>query len=439
MKISPITNNTVQRYNIPQKTYTNNPVENKNNISFSGIHYKDLVVNTFGLNPLKNFKNFSPAEYNTLSECSLSRLRKAYRKLESKDFFLYEGIAEIHDFAATAMQTVFDNRFGKNNYVVLPIGRSLSSIGKVLGYKIGENNVVNIPMSDARRFFTAPYYMQYQENLNKVTLLDPIDKFLDYLAKRNLSRKDIETSGKNYILTDYCVSGLSLEGAEQIFKSELVWGNKKKNIFAVDFLKLLDAVTYDKNSLPETLKNYPDIPSRLKNILFSSRYKPYSFVGSANFFYKMKDNSSEKIISVSDKATKLVWFHMLDYEMSNRGINRFSIKPAENKPFLHIEGQKLEPWHDIQSQYESDIRNDLNEINKNIIRFNAINAEEMSASDTKQYRNNKLNLYNLYNQLTEILKQQNDRRMIYIYYAYRKNLAEDLAKISSYLSQIGNA
>ena len=213
MKISPVTN-----YNYKQSRLENRPEYalsdrtnlniSQENIAFTGVFGKDLLLNILGRNPLKKLNEFSISEYNQLSKADIKNLRGQYKNLAAANPSFYESLGDIHDFAATAIQVVFDKRFGKDNYTVIPIGRSLSSIGKVLGYKIGEENVVNIPMSDAKRFVSDSFSSQYKEIIENIKCNEGIEEFLEYLGKKHLCRQDIENGGKNYVLMDYCSSGL---------------------------------------------------------------------------------------------------------------------------------------------------------------------------------------------------------------------------------------
>lgn len=439
MRISPINyynnlkQNTSKADAKPSFNYYASGTTTPKSIAFSGG--LDYFINKLSKNPLKHFKNFSIQEYNNLSPSAMCRLRKEYQKLQYTDPYLYTTMADVHNFAATAMQVVFDSRFGKNNYVVIPIGRSLSSIGKVLGYRIGENNVINIPMSDAKRFSSSLYSRQYKECIQNIKSGEKLDDLLKYLNTHNLSRKDIETGGKNYILTDYCVSGLSLDGAEQLLKSELVWGNKKNNIYSVDFIKLLDNITYDQNSLPNPLQIYTNINRKIKNTLYESEYKQFSFVGTANYFSSMLAASPERIIPFADKATKLAWFHLLDTEMQYKGVNKYSIQLSEKKPLSELSGQKVEPWNDILSQYEYDLRNDLMEVNKTIMKFEEINFNDISPRTEKQYRKNRLNLYSIYNTLAELYRQNSNTSKISNYYLFKQKTIDELKKINEYLEK----
>ena len=145
--------------------------------------------------------------------------------------------------------------------------------------------------------------------------------FLRYLKKHNLSKKDIETSGKNYILMDYCFTGESLKGAEQFFKSDEIWGNKKNNIFAVDFLKLLNK--YDDQVAKQKIVSAQEelsIFQTLRYALFSNAYKNYATIGKS---ITLKDtisaSKSKQNIFTTPKETKLVWFNLIDTIMSGKG------------------------------------------------------------------------------------------------------------------------
>lgn len=446
MKILPVTN-----YNYKQSRLENRPKYalsgrtnlniSQENIAFTGVFGKDLLLNILGRNPLKKLNEFSISEYNQLSKADIKNLRGQYKNLAAANPSFYESLGDIHDFAATAIQVVFDKRFGKDNYTVIPIGRSLSSIGKVLGYKIGEENVVNIPMSDAKRFVSDSFSSQYKEIIENIKCNEGIEEFLEYLGKKHLCRQDIENGGKNYVLMDYCSSGLSLQGAETLFKSDLVWGNRKRNIFAVDFMKLLDNIAFDENSMPEYLRaeiqrtKTGDIKGLIGNILFTSKYKNISFV---NHAYNLADTSAacDEAIKSVPKNKKLVWFHLLDNGVANKGVNKFSVKQDEGRSIFELEGQKVEPWNDFFTQYEYDLRNDFNEINKTIIKFNGIDRNKLdTAEKMSQYSRMRLNIYTIYNSLSDYCKDQKKSPKMPTYYIYRDTITEQLNNLNNYLEK----
>ena len=441
MKISPILANNYNQQNYKNTTSPAVKLQNppiRDNVQFSGLYGKNLLLNILGFNPIKRMHDFSISEYQSLSADEIKLLRSQFKKLSDSPPSFYENMAEIHDFAATAMKKVFDRRFGENKYVVIPIGRSLSTIGKVLGYKIGEENVINIPLSNAKRFAIPPYSIQYRELIQNIKSNEDLETFLDFLSQHNLSRHNIETGGKNYILTDYCTSGLSLEGAETLFKSDLVWGNCKNNIFAVDFLKIFDNITFQPQKFSRTLQveiNKSDshhIKNLLEYKLFSSKYKKFSFVERSESLSETPLAAAEQTVKNKDKKVKLVWFNLLDNEMQNRGIDKFSI--LTDIPKSPIRGQKIEPWHNVYSQYEYDLRNDLNEINKAIIKIEDISLQKNTNVDEVFLRKIKLNTYTIYNYLTELYK--NSKTSYALYYHIRDEVIKQIKIINKDIKQL---
>ncbi|MDE6138253.1 MAG: hypothetical protein K2F57_02145 [Candidatus Gastranaerophilales bacterium] len=294
--------NSYQQNNIPRKinnnSYNQFQKAQEVSINFTGINgnISDKLVRLFHFNPLYLFENFSKTEYLNLSHSEILKLRAKYNDVFARKNSLGKMIETevLHNCAANCAKKVFDTAFGEENYVVITIGRSLSSIGKALGYKIGENNVHNIPMSNIGRFvydITNPVnYAKYIENLK----FENVGELVKYLESIGLGRKNIESSGKKYILTDFCQTGRSLIGAENIFKSEYVWGNKLGNIFRADFMDVISAI--DEKSLYEysgklfkNPKDKFDLYARLNDALLRCDYKKYSAINKANSFKEVAE------------------------------------------------------------------------------------------------------------------------------------------------------
>ncbi len=440
MQISSINNTYYQNYNIKNRYNKNNitslnsdtRVISPNNVSFKGKINKDFFIKTLNLDPIYTFKNFTVEEYLKLSQVQKSKLRKDFIELAAQDPVNLTGIGEIHAYAADCMMKTFDKRFGKGNYIVIPIGRSLSSIGKSLGIKIGENNVVNIPMSSASRFMTSPVSLSgYQDFVNNLKKNKGLKTLKKYLASHNLTKNDIETSGKNYILTDYCYSGYSLKGAEQLFKSDEIWGNKNDNIYAVDFLKLLNK--YNENTIDPPIKLIPEtqnIFNKIQSELFLSAYKDYATVGKT---FSLGDTITaakyKQNVFALPKKTKLVWFNLIDTIMAGKGDFQVKLKHdlIEESFYPKIKKQNVEPWHTSESQFDSDLRNTLNEINKILVKYsslmqsNHIHLNESLINDIKgvhtylsncyrkQSFQNKFNFYEIQSDIKELINKINSK------------------------------
>ena len=291
MKILKV-NSAVIRQNNSSYNSQNKKFENKGksyNISFFGTI--DKLLTSSALKDLDHFKEFTIREYRTMPNAPLETLRRIYDEF-SKKFVIptfHNDVLTCHDYAASIMKTALDNTYGENNYVVFTIGRSLSSIGKVLGYRIGENNVTNVPMSDASRFNKALH-------LSTQKIKGDLNKFSQFIE----NKQDIFVPDKNYVLTDYCITENSLQGAVNLFK--YIWGSKM-NIFSLNFTEVISK-SYEKS-----------LGNQLKNFLYNETFKPYSFVEQCmelvdveNSFVNIKKAPANK---------KLVWFKLLDNEISN--------------------------------------------------------------------------------------------------------------------------
>ncbi len=248
------------------------------------------LANCFTL-PNNKLKTYSIEDYKKLNYFDKKILRLEYKL--STNFFdkqFYQNTEVIHDALSDIMKTALDKKYGENQYKVVVIGRSLSSIGKVLGYKIGENNVINIPLSFAKRFLLKDTIKNIDKN--------EIDVFLKYLSSYGLNKKAVKKSEQKYIITDYCLSGGSLKGATKLFKSNKIWGNKA-NIYSEDIYKLI----------PDDINNY-DFKLAVDKFLYKCQFKKYAFV-------KKNENLSETFNSTinplkAKKSTKLMWFKLLD-------------------------------------------------------------------------------------------------------------------------------
>lgn len=338
-------------------------------IPFCGISGRDLVKSHALGNSLKAFKSFTKEEYENLSSIQLSDLRTRYKKLEAEFPVELKNFGEMHSYAAECIKFMFDKNFGKGKYVVVPIGRSLSSISKALEMKIGSENVVNVPISDAKRFYSKFVDIDsYKKFLTKVKSENGFKDFLSFLKSKNLTREDIEKSGKQYILIDYCYSGESLAATEKLFKSDLVWGNKNKNIHAVDFINILENVEPVKLPNSSVPQEADKILFKFCSDLFCSSYKDYSVVDRAENFSETIQAS--KILDTASEKAKLVLFNVLDTASTRKGESVVKMVPkSEEEKLLSklVENQKIDDWHDSSTQYHSDIQNEANEINKLLV------------------------------------------------------------------------
>ena len=104
-----------------------------------------IVTDTFCRQqlPFDKLKKFTIQEYKQLLKSEVNRINKIIDESfwilhDKQKFFDY---LNYHDLAATSIKNTLESNYGFGNFVVIPIGRSLSSIGQCLGLKIGEDNV----------------------------------------------------------------------------------------------------------------------------------------------------------------------------------------------------------------------------------------------------------------------------------------------------------
>ena len=304
----------------------------------------------------------------------------------------------MHNYTASCIKTGFDKIFGENNYVVIPIGRSLSSIGKSLEAKIEQNNVVNVPLSCGSRFLSWFQNKEsYKNILDNIKNDNGLNNFVKYLEMNNIAKKDIESSNKHYVLIDYCASGMSLKGAEQLFKSDLVWGNKNKNIHAVDIINYMK--NFDETSLKkykeELFPNDRSITSALEYNLIDSRYKSYSTITKSRNLEETINASKEKFeTDKTPRETKLVWFQLMDDIITRKENLKPLIKPKTEKGLIPSE-QNIELWHNSATQYEDDFVKDT---------YNCI----VGGSNNKEnIVNKKIQYYKLRSNIQKILDEIN--------------------------------
>ena len=368
----------------------------------------------FGANPetiLKGFKSFSKEEYLNLSKSEINCLKDAYNELAAKqNIFSLKKLEQIHDVTSNRLKEVFDSQYGKNNYIVLILGRSLSSIGKMLGYKIGEKNVINIPFSSGSRFYTPSVSQeQYKKFLDKLKNEGDIKDFINYLETKKISKSDVELSGKEYILTDFCVSGKSLKGANQLFKSDFILGNKMHNIHAQDALKIFpkySEMNTDQQSFFDTLRT----------LLLGNRLKPYSFVKQCALLQSSAMRDEKYVIKDAPESVKLFWFKLLDNFMEN-------IKPSK------VNFENTTPEKTSSSIFIEDLNDAIMEVNKKL----AI-ADNLDINDVRypQLKYVKKRLNNIYTLLTDIHHYGQNSKNIRNFYTHIGEIEKFLSEIDFY-------
>ena len=282
----------VNKYNLcqPQKMNT------KNDVSFTGGAklYLDMFASKL-YDPLKKVSQYSPDEYSSLSKLDLKILRSRYKHLsDSSVGGFFKNAEVIHDKVSDVIKKGLDEKYGENGYKVVTIGRSLSSIGKVLSYKIGKENVINIPMSYCQRY-TNPAYIDLIEKEGKIK---PLEYFL---RTKGLSQESVENSDKKLVLMDYCCTGDSLTGAKDLFKR--IYHNSQ-NIVSAN---------------PENLIDDKFLRKSFSQVMVSSCYKQFSFVSRTRYLSDIRKSFVDT--QKADYKSRLMWFKLLDNFVSNNKTN----------------------------------------------------------------------------------------------------------------------
>lgn len=199
-------------------------------------------------------------------------------------------LAQMNCFAAEKIKNKLDEKYGKNNYVLIAVGRSISSIAELMGQMGADTKI--IPLSGLRR-----------GDIDNIPQ-DSLRTYKSFLAQIGLSKTDLKNNkDKTYIIMDYTHYGNSLEKAEKLLKKDEMLGNANNLI-----------------SLPvsEFLGN--DYEMMRYNYLFEHcRFKDYSYVGKLhidNLKDVFKRCKPERIKEFQGNITqglrKLFWFNVFD-------------------------------------------------------------------------------------------------------------------------------
>ena len=254
---------------------------------------------------LKKLNNFSIDEYKRLSQTDLDNIN-----LLANEFIYnrpcvnfdrtFNKKLQYHDIMANGIKKKFDSMYGEGNYVVIPIGRSLSSVGKCLGYKIGEDNVKPLPLSRAGK------YLDLEECAD-----EDFDSLNKYLKSVGLSKKEVEKSDKQYIFIDYCSSGRSLIGARNLFKSDKVYGNLSN----VRFMNAMHVLKKTELDDPKDLFFFEskNIYEDLERMFNYSHFKKYSLVDHCFKLNNMKEGFVKP--EYRNLESRIFLYKLLDNEM----------------------------------------------------------------------------------------------------------------------------
>ena len=293
--------------NIPIDIYKNYLSVLAGNNELKSLPLNETYIN--GLRAFRKLGNMTIDEYKGLTEYEINCINEVADEYiyNNKKYALYDinfnKNLHYHNIVAKGIKDKLNRMFGEGNYCIIPIGRSLSSIGKCLGYKIGEDKVKELPLSRTVRFLD----LEKCKDIN----YDALCKYLDSIG---LSKKEVETSGKQYIFIDYCASGWSFLGTKNLFKSDKIFGNTG-NIKFFNILHLLEKVKLDK----PTDEFFPGIATFIEDLsrMFQySVFKKYALVKECFYFDKMKD--SIKRPEDFTFESRIFLFKLLDNEMKSK-------------------------------------------------------------------------------------------------------------------------
>lgn len=236
----------------------------------SGCH---SCLNKIGKMTLKNEIDNNTRQF--ILDCTPKRLKE---------------LAKMNCFAAEKVKTELDKQFGENNYVLIAVGRSVSSIAETLGYMGVDTKI--IPLSGLRRHEVSDIPQ------------DSLNIYKTFLVQTGLSKTDLQRNkNKTYILMDYAYYGRTLKRAEELLKKNEMLGNAP-NLISMRINDILGE-DYQKKQF-RTLFKY-------------NRFKNFSYVGRLhvdNLKDVFNQCSPERVKEFSGNITqgvrKLFWFNVFD-------------------------------------------------------------------------------------------------------------------------------
>ncbi len=206
-------------------------------------------------------------------------------------------LAKMNCYAADKIKRELDKQYGEKNYVIISLGRSLSSICELI--RLLGTDVLHLPMSDLRH--TDIKNEQIQANSEIM--------FKKYRESIGLTRDELEKhSDKKYILIDYTHYGRSLDNA-------------------YDFLQRYEILDNAQNLIKLPVCNVlgEDYTKRGFEKLFQfSRFKLLAMVGKlsikrlSSIFIQADENSAHEYKgNITKGIRKLFWFNVFD-SMNNK-------------------------------------------------------------------------------------------------------------------------
>lgn len=199
-------------------------------------------------------------------------------------------LARLNCYAAEKIKSGLDKKYGENKYVMIALGRSLSSIAELMKYLGAETKI--IPLSGLRK-----------SGIDSIPP-DSLQIYKTFLVQIGLSKTELKkNSDKTYVLTDYTHFGRSLEKAEKLLKKNELLGDAP-NLVSIPASEILGE----------------DYKAKGFEHLFScSRFKNFSYVGKLHvdvlgkvFERCSPDRIKEFKSNITQGVRKLFWFNVFD-------------------------------------------------------------------------------------------------------------------------------
>ena len=250
-------------------------------------------------------------------------------------------LAMMNCFAADKIKQELDKVYGENNYVLVTIGRSISSIVETMD-KLGVEAKI-IPLSGLRR-----------GEIDSVPKED-LNIYKTFLVQVGLSKTDLERNkNKTYILMDYTYYGRSLKKAEQLLKKDEILGDVK-NLISMPVSEVLGR-DYEERGF--------------KKLFEYCRFKNFAFVGKLHID-DLKDVynqcSPERVAeyrgNVNDGIRKLFWFNVFDSLLKNNYSDIFPRKEFSALYAHHLSPKAIQNYLRREIKKESNIVDDFKKQN----------------------------------------------------------------------------
>ena len=244
-------------------------------------------------------------------------------------------LAQMNCFAAEKVKNELDKLYGKNNYVLIAIGRSVSSIAETMKHMGVDTKI--IPLSGLRR-----------REVNDIPSKS-LHTYKSFLVRKGLSKTDLcRNKNKKYVLMDYAYYGRTLDKTEELLKKNEMLGNAP-NLVSMRINDILGE-DYDTKQF-RTLFKY-------------NRFKNFSYVGRLHVD-NLKDVynqcSPERVKEYHGNITKglrkLFWFNVFD-SLKEKNYQKINPLRELNALYEHYMSPKA-----VRNYLKREFEKDMNIIN----------------------------------------------------------------------------